>query len=65
MSKNLLQEFKELTEDLANDIRLATHREEHIRVTARANKAQEILTRLEEGIEIVLQERQEESALKE
>jgi phosphotransferase system HPr-like phosphotransfer protein len=58
MSKNLLQEFKELTEDLAKDIQLATHREEHIRVTARANKAQEILTRLEEGIEIVLEERQ-------
>jgi hypothetical protein len=33
---------QELAEELSSDIRLATHREEHVRVTARANKAAEL-----------------------
>jgi hypothetical protein len=51
MSKNLLQEIQELAAELFNDIKLATHREEHIRVTARANKAQEILNRAQEEVQ--------------
>jgi len=33
---------RELAEELQSDIRLATHREEHVRVTSRANKALEL-----------------------
>lgn len=38
----LAQLAEELAEELQSDIRLATHREEHVRVTARANKALEL-----------------------
>ena len=38
----LLQLAEELATELESDIRLATHREEHVRVTARANKALEL-----------------------
>lgn len=38
---------QELAEELESDIRLATHREEHVRVTARANKALELLNGLQ------------------
>lgn len=51
MSKNFLLMLEELAEELFNDIRLATHREEHIRVTARANKAQEILNRAQTEVQ--------------
>jgi hypothetical protein len=42
----VLEMLQELAAELQEDIKLATHREEHIRVTARANKAQEIVNRL-------------------
>lgn len=47
-SKTLLQLAKELSEELTADIQLATHREEHVRVTARANKALELLNGCEQ-----------------
>jgi hypothetical protein len=33
---------RELAQELQSDIKLSTHREEHVRVTARANKALEL-----------------------
>jgi phosphotransferase system HPr-like phosphotransfer protein len=60
MSKNLLNELEELAAGLLADIKLATHREEHIRVTARANKAQEIVNRISEILTDVDTEVQEE-----
>lgn len=40
---NLESLAEELAARLHEDIQLATHREEHIRVTARANEAYELL----------------------
>lgn len=37
---------QELAAELKSDIQLATHREEHVRVTARANKALELFNGL-------------------
>ena len=37
---------QELAAELQADIQLATHREEHVRVTARANKALELFNGL-------------------
>lgn len=41
-----IQAARQLAEDLAADIQLARTREEHIRVTARANSALELLNGL-------------------
>lgn len=38
----LMELARELAEELQSDIKLSTHREEHVRVTARANKALEL-----------------------
>jgi hypothetical protein len=44
MSTNNLEEMAaRLVERLTDDIKYSTHREEHIRVTARANEASELL----------------------
>lgn len=43
MNKDIINALKELTEELYADIAKASNREEHVRVTARANKAAEIL----------------------
>ena len=45
---NLESLAEELAARLHQDIKLATHREEHIRVTARANEAYELLNRIRE-----------------
>jgi hypothetical protein len=37
---------QELAAELQSDIQLSTHREEHVRVTARANKALELFNGL-------------------
>jgi hypothetical protein len=43
-TKNNLEELAaRLVERITEDIKYATHREEHIRVTARANEAAELL----------------------
>jgi hypothetical protein len=42
MTDNLLMVAEELARDLTADIPLAKTREEHIRVTARANRATEL-----------------------
>ncbi len=46
MTDNLLTVAEELARDLTADIPLAKTREEHIRVTARANRATELLNLL-------------------
>jgi len=46
MSDNLLTVAEELARDLTADIPLAKTREEHIRVTARANRATELFNML-------------------
>ena len=38
-SEEAIEAARELAEELSNDIKLATTREEHIRVTSRANAA--------------------------
>ena len=42
-SNNLEELAARLVERITEDIKYATHREEHIRVTARANEAAELL----------------------
>lgn len=44
---DLLQAARDLADELRNDIDLAKTREEHIRVTARANAARELASALE------------------
>ena len=39
MSEEIIEAARALADELSNDIKLATTREEHIRVTARANAA--------------------------
>lgn len=46
MTNNLLAVAEELARDLTADIPLAKTREEHIRVTARANRATELVKML-------------------
>lgn len=47
MTENLLTVAEELAKNLTDDIPLAKTREEHIRVTARANRATELLRLLQ------------------
>lgn len=44
LSLVLLRELEQLTEELNRDIQLAKTREEHVRVTARANSASHLLS---------------------
>jgi hypothetical protein len=46
MTNNLLAVAEELARNLTDDIPLAKTREEHIRVTARANRATELVRML-------------------
>jgi hypothetical protein len=46
MTNNLLEVAEELARNLTDDIPLAKTREEHIRVTARANRATELVRML-------------------
>lgn len=47
LNLNLVGELSQLVENLNGDIALCKTREEHVRVTARANQASAILTELQ------------------
>ena len=49
MTDNIITVAEELARNLTDDIPLAKTREEHIRVTARANRATELLNLLKKG----------------